>query len=219
MPGRRTRIVPRGKQAHKRKRDSAGGVISKEKSQKDVEASFTKKRRNPLRLQGACYSRLKEQKLEVLDDSGYFRKKIRKALHKKGAKPRIIQRRVRGESELNKTQKYRNQAIVKRRCRIEHIFGTINQFVGTTFLGVGLRRCKVRQYLVFRLYNIKRFCFLKKTGQLCPEIGKILKITKKMKKNASETPYRSRNNEKPPSKTKSSGSKMSVTLPMLKAIH
>lgn len=175
----------------------------KKKAHKDIEATFTKKREEKhhgykghviadekskiienyetttasVHDSQVCDVLLpedaKEQKLEVLADSGYFGKKIRKALHKKGVKPRIIQRRVRGESELTKTQKCRNRAIAKRRCRIEHIFGTIKQFAGDTFRGVGLQRCKIRQNLVFLLYNIKRFCFLKKTGQLCPEIGKI----------------------------------------------
>lgn len=40
------------------------------------------------------------QNIEVLADSGYFGEKNHNALRKKGMKPRIIQRRVRGEKEL-----------------------------------------------------------------------------------------------------------------------
>ena len=109
-------------------------------------------------------------KIEVLADSGYFGKNVRKALHKKGAKPRIMQRRVKGQKVLTKTQQCRNRAISRRRCRIEHIFGAIKQFGGDVFRGVSLRRCKIRQGFVFLLYNMKRFCFLHRTGQLCPEI-------------------------------------------------
>ena len=110
----------------------------------------------------------KEKKLEVLADSGYFGKKIRKSLHKKGVKAHIMQRRVKGQDELTHTQKCRNRAISKRRCRIEHIFCIIKQFGGGEFRGVELKRCKIRQGLVFLLYNMKRFCFLNRMGLLCP---------------------------------------------------
>ena len=109
----------------------------------------------------------REEKLEVLADSGYFGRKVSKSLHKNGVKARIIQRRVRGQQDLALTQKCRNKAIARRRCRIEHIFGAIKHFGGDTFRAVGLKRCKIRQGLVFLLYNMKRFCFLSRTGELC----------------------------------------------------
>lgn len=91
----------------------------------------------------------REEKLEVLADSGYFGRKVSKSLHKKGVKARIIQRRVRGQQDLTLTQKCRNKAIARCRCRIEHIFGAIKHFDGDTFRAVGLKRCKIRQGLVF----------------------------------------------------------------------
>ena len=109
-----------------------------------------------------------EQTTELLADSGYFGEEISKKVRAKGVKPRIIQRRVRGQKKLTSWQEKWNKAIAKRRCPIEHIFGAIKHFGGDIVRSIGLDRCKIRHGLVFLLYNMKRFCFLSRTGQLCP---------------------------------------------------
>lgn len=113
-----------------------------------------------------------EQPMELLADSGYFGKAISQAVREKGVKPRIIQRRVRGQKKLTPWQKKWNKAIAQRRCTIEHIFGAIKHFGGDIVRSIGLERCRIRHGLVFLLYNMKRFCFLARTEQLCPEGSK-----------------------------------------------
>lgn len=110
-----------------------------------------------------------EKGQELLADSGYFGEGIAHSVRAKGVKPRIIQRRVRGQQKLSNWQKKWNHAIAKRRCTIEHIFGAIRHFGGDIVRSIGLERCKIRHGLVFLLYNMKRFCFLDRTGQLCPD--------------------------------------------------
>lgn len=110
-----------------------------------------------------------EQTRELLADSGYFGKAISKKIRDKGIKARIVQRRVRGEKKLTKWQKKWNKAIAKRRCGIEHIFGILKQYGGDIVRSIGIERCRIRHGLVFILYNMKRFCFLSRTGQLCPD--------------------------------------------------
>lgn len=113
-----------------------------------------------------------EQPMELLADSGYFGKEITQSVKAKRAKARIVQRRVRGQKKLSKWQELWNKLIAKRRCTIEHIFGAIKHFGGDVVRSIGLERCKIRHGLVFLLYNMKRFCFLSRTGQLCPDGGK-----------------------------------------------
>ena len=108
------------------------------------------------------------QTTELLADSGYYGQEISKKVRVKGIKPRIDQRRVRGQKNLTKWQERWNKAIVKRRCAIEHIFGVIKHFGGDIVRSIGLARCRIRRGLVFTLYNMKRFCFLSRMGQLCP---------------------------------------------------
>lgn len=96
---------------------------------------------------------------EQLADSGYFGEAVSKKVREKGVKPRIIQRRVKGQKKLTKWQEKRNKAIAKRRCTIEHIFGAIKHFGGDIVRSIELARCKIRHRLVFLLYNMKRFCF------------------------------------------------------------
>lgn len=110
-----------------------------------------------------------EQMTALLADSGYFCEAVRKKVREKGVKPRIIQRRVKGQKKLTKWQKKRNKAVAKRRCTIEHIFGAIKHFGGDIVRSIGLARCKIRHGLVFMLHNMKRFCFLSRTKQLCPD--------------------------------------------------
>jgi len=109
------------------------------------------------------------QTTELLADSGYFGEEISKKIRAKCVKPRIVKRRVRGQKKLTKWQERWNKAIAKRRCTIEHIFGAIKHFGGDIVRSIGLTRCRIRHGLVFMLYNMKRFCFLTRTGQLCPD--------------------------------------------------
>ena len=113
--------------------------------------------------------KLQLEKLQKIVAYEYERVALfRRRCDEKGVKPRIIQRRVRGQKKLTKWQEKRNKAIAKRRCGIEHIFGAIKHFGGDIVRSIGLARCKIRHGLVFLLYNMKRFCFLSRTGQLCP---------------------------------------------------
>ena len=107
----------------------------------------------------------------LLADSGYFGDNIAMKVKLKGVKPHIAHHRVKGQEKLTKWQKKRNQAIAKRRCRIEHVFGCIKQYGGDLVRSIGLERCKIRHGLVYLLYNMKRFCFLSREGLLCPEMG------------------------------------------------
>ena len=109
------------------------------------------------------------QTTELLADSGYFGEEISKKIRAKCVKPRIVKRRVRGQKKLTKRQERWNKAIAKRRCTIEHIFGAIKHFGGDIVRSIGLTRCRIRHGLAFMLYNMKRFCFLSRTGQLCPD--------------------------------------------------
>lgn len=109
-----------------------------------------------------------EQTTELLADSGYFGEAVSKKVREKGVKPRIIHRRVKGLKKMTRWQEKRNKAIAKRRCTIEHIFGAIKHSGGDIVRSIELARCKIRHGLVFILYNMKRFCFLSRTGQLCP---------------------------------------------------
>ena len=196
------RNTPEENKHIKEKQSAPEGWSAKKRAHKDVEAGFTKKggvtyygykghvaadEKTKIILNyktttasthdsQVCAELLPEEgdnkSVEVLADSGYMGEKNRKELKAKGAKPRIMQRRVRGQKELTERQKRRNTAIARRRCRIEHIFGMIKQFGGDIFRGVGLSRCCIRQGLVFLAYNMKRLCFLERTGQLCPETEK-----------------------------------------------
>lgn len=51
---------------------------------------------------------------------------------------------------------------------LEHVFGEIKHFYGDTVRYIGLERCGVRVGLVNLLDNMKRFCILRKSGELCP---------------------------------------------------
>ena len=52
---------------------------------------------------------------------------------------------------------------------LEHVFGEIKHFYGDTVRYiVSLERCDVRVGLVNLLDNMKRFCILRKSGELCP---------------------------------------------------
>ena len=113
-----------------------------------------------------------EQMTELLANSGYFGEAVSKKVREKGVKPRIIHRRVKGLKKMTRWQEKRNKAIAKRRCTIEHIFGAIKHSGGDIVRSIGLARCKIRHGLVFMLYNMKRFCFLSRTGQLCPDATK-----------------------------------------------
>jgi len=94
---------------------------------------------------------------ELYGDSAYIGDSIEVMLTKKGIKPKIIKRGVRGQS-LTEEQKAWNLGTAKTRCRIEHVFGYIvNSMRGFNIRSIGYQRVKGVIGLINLVYNLCRY--------------------------------------------------------------
>lgn len=114
-----------------------------------------------------CEEILPEGTEAVYADSAYMGKEREEALKAQNIKAHFIKRSTR-HKKLSEKEKKRNRRLSHARARVEHAFGAIKQFCGDTVRYIGLERCCIRVGLVNLLYNMKRLCFLDRSGQLCP---------------------------------------------------
>ena len=71
--------------------------------------------------------------------------------------------------KMRQLQRYRS-ILIKHRAQLKATLHTYrDDFGGDIVRSTGLARCRIRHGLVFMLYNMKRFCFLSRTGQLRPD--------------------------------------------------
>ena len=79
--------------------------------------------------------------------------------------PHHTVRRAFRNKPLPDTDKNINRHIAKVRCRVEHVFGFIeNSMKGSTFRGIRMDRAKTNVTLTNLLYNIFRFEQIKRLG-------------------------------------------------------
>lgn len=104
----------------------------------------------------------------LLADSGYLGQEKETKLAEKEIKLHAVKKRKKGQEQLSDEDKQYNNQVSKVRCRVEHVFGTIKQMGGDLVRSVGLKRCTRFVNLVCLGYNMKRFAFLCRSGQLCP---------------------------------------------------
>lgn len=116
-----------------------------------------------------CEEIIPEGTAAVYADSAYMGQEREEALKARNIKAHFIKRSTRHKKLSEKEQK-RNQRLSHTRVRVEHAFGAIKQFFGDTVRYIGLERCGTRVGLVNLLHNMKRFCYLVRTGQLCPAL-------------------------------------------------
>ena len=88
----------------------------------------------------------------VFDDSAYVGKAV-----PEGCKHYTARRAYRN-TPLTETDKKFNRRLSRIRCRVEHVFGFIeNTMKGSTFRGIGFKRAKTNVTLTNLMYNICRF--------------------------------------------------------------
>ena len=114
-----------------------------------------------------CEELVPEDTEAVYADSAYMGKEREEALSTRNIKAHFVKHATRYKKLSEKEQK-RNRRLAQTRARLEHVFGTIKQFYGDTVRYIGLERSGVRVGLVNLLYNMKHFCILRKSGELCP---------------------------------------------------
>lgn len=164
----------------KRKRDENGKVISNEAS--DSDATYTSKRGvkhhgykvhiatdtagviKEIRTTTAKVhdSQMIDELIEdetkaVFADSGYMSKERKRALRAKGIFGGIIERRVRGQSELRAKQSRNNQRFSKIRAIVEMPFAFIKRLMHYTETRyIGLHKNTQHVYLIAAAYNLRR---------------------------------------------------------------
>ena len=100
-------------------------------------------------------------------DCAFKSKLIDELLSKAGINNYINDRMKKGEGVLNELYKEINRLKSSIRCRIEHIFGHIeNSMGGDTFEYIGLKRITTAVGLRNLTYNFQRYVQLVKTGQV-----------------------------------------------------
>lgn len=164
----------------KRKRDENGKVVSNEAADKD--ATYTSKRGvkhhgykmhiatdragviKDLRTTTAKVhdSQIIDEMIEdetkaVFADSGYMSKERKRMLRAKGVFAGIIERRVRGQSELRAKQSRNNQRFSKIRSIVEMPFAFIKRLMHYTQTRyIGLHKNTQHHYLLAAAYNLRR---------------------------------------------------------------
>lgn len=94
--------------------------------------------------------------MEFLADSAYSGKKQIEIVESFGLKPLICEKGT-VKASLTEEQKRNNKAKASRRCRIEHVFGFIQNSMGGSFVRcVGLKRTAAYQWLTVFAYNLCR---------------------------------------------------------------
>ena len=94
--------------------------------------------------------------MEFLADSAYSGQNHLKSVESFGMKPVVCEKGT-AKTPLTEEQKQNNRAKSKRRCRIEHIFGFIENSMGGSFVRcIGLKRTAAYQWLTMFAYNLCR---------------------------------------------------------------
>lgn len=112
------------------------------------------------------------QKLEGLLDTGNTRRSVwadsayrseQTEAHLKAQGYRSqIQRKGARNQPLTAWEKQGNKTRSKTRCRVEHVFASMAQWGGKAVRGIGLARAEVRIGLMNLVYNLRRFCTLRR---------------------------------------------------------
>jgi len=101
----------------------------------------------------------KENGEPLYADSAYYSKERIERLRKLGYKPRILEKAFRN-TPLSESQKDRNKKLSSKRCRVEHIFGWMQQHMGKLVRGIGIERVTARVTLRIICYNLFRATYL-----------------------------------------------------------
>jgi IS5 family transposase len=100
-------------------------------------------------------------------DSAYVGEPIEKAIHEKNTdvKLHICEKGKRGHPLTDK-QKANNRKKSKTRCRVEHVFGFMtNTMNALTIRCIGMVRAKSAIVLTNLVYNLCRYCYIKRKGR------------------------------------------------------
>lgn len=111
----------------------------------------------------------KEKGQPIYADSAYYSEEHVASLKKKGYKPRILRKGYRYKA-LTEEQRAQNRKLSSKRCRVEHIFGWMQQHMGKLIRGVGIERVTARVTLRIICYNLFRALFLIKNRRFAPMI-------------------------------------------------
>jgi transposase, IS5 family len=172
----------------KRKRDENGKVISNEAA--DADATYTSKRGakhhgykmhiatdragviKDIRTTTAKVhdsqmidALIEDETKAVFADSGYMSQDRKRSLRAKGIFGGIIERRVRGQSELRTKQSRNNQRFSKIRAIVEMPFAFIKRLMHyTESKYIGLHKNTQHHYLLAAAYNLRRMPNLMQRG-------------------------------------------------------
>lgn len=97
----------------------------------------------------------------VWADSAYRSEVTEERLKAQGYRSRIHRKGVRGKP-LTDWEKQGNKTRSKTRCRVEHVFAWMAQWGGKTVRSIGLARAEVRIGFMNLVYNMRRFCTLRR---------------------------------------------------------
>jgi IS5 family transposase len=111
----------------------------------------------------------KEKGEPLYADSAYYSKERIERLRKLGYKPRILEKAFRN-TPLSESQKARNKKLSSRRCRVEHIFGWMQQHMGKLVRGIGIQRITARVTLRIICYNLFRATYLMRSRKMATMI-------------------------------------------------
>lgn len=98
-----------------------------------------------------------EETMAIFADSGYMSKERKRVLRAKGIFAGIIERRVRGQSDLRAKQSRNNQRFSKIRSIVEMPFAFIKRLMSYTETRyIGLHKNTQHHYLIAAAYNLRR---------------------------------------------------------------
>jgi len=100
---------------------------------------------------------------ELYADKGYVDGEREDRLKESGLRVNI-QRKATKNKPLSECQNKRNRRIAKKRARVEHVFASLEQMGGKCLRCIGLARANLQLHFKAAIYNLRRFCFLKRTG-------------------------------------------------------
>jgi IS5 family transposase len=97
----------------------------------------------------------------VWADSAYRSEATEADLKAKGYRSQIHRKGTRGKA-LTAMEKQGNQTRSKTRCRVEHVFAWMAQWGAKSLRCIGLARAEVRIGMMNMVYNMRRFCTLRR---------------------------------------------------------
>jgi transposase, IS5 family len=100
---------------------------------------------------------------DLYADKGYADKARETRLKEDGYRPHI-QRKAKKGKPMSECQKKRNHRIAKTRVRVEHPFAALAQMGGKLLRSIGLERAEFNLHCKTAVYNMRRLCFLKRSG-------------------------------------------------------